>query len=145
MVAGFPLLQADWLLDAIIIIYRLALAVALGVFLGYGHVRGYLTVYALIALCAATYVSIFRYLGVPKTTLVYELMDTAVWLGLAGIAIMMWRWHERRAKECYTIFSAGAALLCGVLVGFDESTAAIVLAYAALLLRLVVQHVRREK
>lgn len=143
MVAGLPLLKAAWLQDAIMLGYRMALAAALGAFLGYERVPAYLAAYALIALGAAVYISTLRHLGVSDDILVHELLDTAVWIGLTGVAVLAWLWSERRQQECDTILCSGVAVLCGVLMGFDVVTAAILLIYSALLVRLVFQYVRR--
>lgn len=145
MVAGLPVLKVAWLQDAIILGYRMALASALGAFLGVGRVPAYLAAYALIALGAAVYISALRYLGVADDVLVHELLDTAVWMGLTGVATLVWLWSERRHQECATILCSGVAVVCGVLMGFDVVAVAILLVYSALLVRLVFLYVRRQQ
>lgn len=143
--AGLPLLKAAWLQDAIILGYRMALAAALGAFLGYGRVPAYLAAYALISLGGAVYISALRHLGVPDNILVHELLDTAVWIGLTGVAALVWLWSEGRHQECDTILCSGVAVFCGVLMGFDVVAVATLLIYAALLVRLVLRYVRRHQ
>lgn len=142
--AGFPLLKAVWLQDAMIWTYRMTLAAVLGAFLAYGRARAYLAAYALIALCAAIYVSVFHHPGVSNNALIHEIVDAALWIGLTAVAALAWLWSQRRLRECYTMVCTGVAVLCGILIGFGVVGGAVVLVSTIVLANVAFHYVCRQ-
>lgn len=138
-ISGLPLSSAAYHLEFMTLFYRLGLAAALGAFLGYWRQGSHLEAYALTALGAAGYVSLFLQLGVSDDDLVLQLAETLAWIGPAASAALVWLWIARQPAACQIVLWTSVAAVAGGLAALGAGGTSVMLVGVSLAIEFVVR------
>lgn len=138
-ISGLSLSGTAYHQEFVTLFYRLGLAAALGTFLGYWRHGSSMGAYALTALGAAGYVSLFLQLGVSSGDLVPQLAETLALIGPAASAALVWLWIAKKPAASQVVLWTSLAIVAGGLAALGAGETSLILVCVSLALDFIVR------